>query len=813
MFDTAGSRLSFTVTGGIAETFRVSFWVGTREHDVTGATFSAALFEAHGAEHRQVAVIPVQHDERTNAVLLSVPPLAAGHYLWELRATDPAGEEVRLLYGVLTALSADDVLDKIQAADESELRELAVQQAGGSADSLVLRWQACSTAALQAAEAARSAEAAARAAERAEAAALQAAAHAAAAHADSEEIRVVNELWQQKIERVVWCNEDTGTWWVYERDTHASYRGEDGKSPYIGETGTWWVYDTASKQFVDSGEQVRGEDGRSPYINAAGNWVRWDDAARAWVDTGVCALGRDGIDGTAVRFLLVDSYEDIPQSGETCNGGIRYLVRKEGWAVIGEPAATGSGEWDALELPAYLLPSEFTHLRVPVMNDNATPMYLAVRTSTGELLGLSKNSVTWNVGDVVTWEFAEAVRVPNGATVQLFLSGAVNPGSVRMTSLMANEGVCRVRYDNVWYSERTPYLLAWGAGASDFYEVYAWVEYDGSAGWVRVDRTNELATARVYGTMKYATDMTVYGGAPVGRNAEGQACVPIAGYSMPGALRPSLATTLSSGGACGVDVDGRVWVQPCALGRYGAGKPSFNGTAEVACVGLMPDGSFGLPWATLDQGGVTKLGSRFNELNPIPYIVGVGATPDHQLANNLLFGGALQHQMPAGWTALGMDWMSGEHLEESSYYLGLATSEQFTQSRLNGLELLPASFSLLGGVRLASVVTETGHGVPTAAVVYSFLHANYYSKQEVYSREETYSKAEVDGIDRQIREDAATMYKTVEAAKSDHDALSGRIDGCMKKTASVERIEALPQGQYNRLPQVGGKTLYLIVEE
>ena len=444
MFDTAGSRLSFTVTGGIAETFRVSFWVGTREHDVTGATFSAALFEAHGAEHRQVAVIPVQHDERTNAVLLSVPPLAAGHYLWELRATDPAGEEVRLLYGVLTALSADDVLDKIQAADESELRELAVQQAGGSADALVLRWQACSTAALQAAEAARSAEAAARsaadalaAADRAEVAEENVLGKLGAAQAFMESF---NKALFEAI-RVV-----DNYLWVGGVNTGHYLRGQDGITPHIGADGYWYV---GTKRLGD--RPAFGKDGITPHITADGFWAFGE------VKTTVRAEGRDGIDGTAVRFLLVDSYEDIPQSGETCNGGFRYLVRKEGWAVIGEPAATGSGEWEALELPAYLLPSEFTHLRVPgVMNDNATPMHLAVRTADGELLGMSKNSVAWYVGDVVTWEFAEAVRVPNGATVQLLLSGPVNPGSVRITSLIANEGVCRVRYHNVWYSERTP---------------------------------------------------------------------------------------------------------------------------------------------------------------------------------------------------------------------------------------------------------------------------------------------------------------------------------------------------------------------
>lgn len=819
MFDTAGSRLSFTVTGGIAETFRVSFWVGTREHDVTGATFSAALFDAHGAEHRQVAVIPVQHDERANAVLLSVPPLGAGHYLWELRATDPAGEEVRLLYGVLTALSADDVLDKIQAADESELRELAVQQAGGSADALVLRWQACSTAALQAAEAARSAEAAARAAERAEAAALQAAEAeenvlgklgAAQAFMESfnkalfEAIRVVDNYL-----------------WVGGVNTGHYLRGQDGITPHIGADGYWYVQ---TKRLGD--RPAFGKDGITPHITADGFWAFGE------VKTTVRAEGRDGIDGSAVRFLLVDSYEDIPQSGETCNGGFRYLVRREGWAVIGEPAATGNGEWEALELPAYLLPSEFTHLRVPgVLNANETPVYLMVRTAAGELLGVSQNAVSWAVGDVVTWEFAEAVRVPNGATVQLFLrkspdgvSGTVPNEGVRLKSLLAYVGVCRVRYENVWYGERTPYLLAWGAGASVYYEVYAWVEYDGSAGWVRIDKTNDLATARVYGVMKYGTDMTVSGGAPVGRNAEGQACVPVAGYSMPGSVMPATADGDAEAGQTFMR-DGRMWVRMANPGLPGVGKTSYTRVVEnTNSIGLTEDLKFAVPRAAAFQWGVIKVGSSVPQSNGMPWIIPVGAADTGvlneyghditgQLMNNVLVGGALRTATKATWLTWVPNGINVNLLPEGSNAVGLMTSRSFSQNAAEGLVLCQATNTLLGGVTVCSTIGSGSGLVPSVGAVVNYLHANYYTRSQVYSREETYSKAEVDGIDRKIRVDASATYKTVEAAKSDHDALSGMINGCMRKTASVERIEAMPQVQYNRLPQVGAKTLYLLLEE
>lgn len=296
MFDTVGSRLNFAVVAGVGETFRVSFYDGTDTMSVLGATFQAACYVAHGDEAgEQVAVLPVEHDARDNAVLLTVPELEQGHYCWELRASDPEGRESRLLYGTLSALSGASVARLGDEAEASVLRDLSVQVADGYAAPLRLRWQSCSAGASFA-------EQAARAAERAEGAAalLQSA-------------QAFIESFEEAVSQAVRVGED-GVLVIGNYYTGVRVKAEDGVTPHIGANGNWW----SGEQ--DLGKPSRGEDGLTPSISADGYWVLGD-----WKSP-VCAAGRDGIDGTAVRRILVESVADLPQEGEMCNGGVYYYV-------------------------------------------------------------------------------------------------------------------------------------------------------------------------------------------------------------------------------------------------------------------------------------------------------------------------------------------------------------------------------------------------------------------------------------------------------------------------------------------------------
>lgn len=699
------------------------------------------------------------------------PVLEAGLWRYELTARGSDGEVARVFYGVIGSAAASDIVAAGEVVGVKGWRMLEVwlpEEAGGkveahwlSGDYVLALCEVARSAAGRAEavvveldkaveEATGRAESAAERAEEAATVAAGCARDAGTAQGGAEEalravekkfagIDEVIERWNSRVSGAIYPSSETGTWVVGDYVTSAFWQGVPA---HIGTSGNWMNWNLETQSWEDSGVRAAAKDGFSPYVDALGCWV-YVDPATGQLRQGAPAAGKDGIDGTAVRFILVDSYEEIPQSGETCNGGFRYLVRKEGWAVIGEPAATGNGEWEAWEVPAYLLPSEFTHLRVPgVLNENATPVYLMVRTAAGEVLGVSQNAVTWEVGDVVTWEFAEAVRVPNGAVVQMFLrttnegvTGVVPDEGVLMKSLLANEGVCRVRYENVWYGERTPYLLAWGAGASEFYEVYAWVEHDGSAGWVRVDRTNELATARVYGVMKYATDRTVVGGAPVGRNAEGQACVPVAEFTVAGTVKPTNELVFDGGGGTHMTPDGGMRVDAATTLASGSVLLSFDGVVTTMCIGLTADGRASVPWATLTQEGVIKLGSRLDHVNSRPYIVGIGATVNHEIAFNVLTGGAMKHlQGQSGWRdgmAPGLD-LSG--LSGDSIFFGLDTSDSFSQAG-GRLSLMEATGTLLGGVR-KMLTLGSGDDVPTGGAVTDYLGQHYYRKESLYTRTE-----------------------------------------------------------------------------
>lgn len=296
MFDTVGSRLNFAVVAGVGETFRVSFYDGTGTMSVLGATFQAACYVAHGDEAgEQVAVLPVEHDARDNAVLLTVPELEQGHYCWELRASDPEGRESRLLYGTLSALSGASVARLGDEAEASVLRDLSVQVADGYAAPLRLRWQSCSAGASFA-------EQAARAAERAEGAAalLQSA-------------QAFIESFEEAVSKAVRVGED-GVLVIGNYYTGVRVKAEDGVTPHIGANGNWWCGER------DLGKPSRGEDGLTPSISADGFWCLGD------FKTAVRAAGRDGVDGSAVRRVLVDSVAELPQGGERCTGGFFYYV-------------------------------------------------------------------------------------------------------------------------------------------------------------------------------------------------------------------------------------------------------------------------------------------------------------------------------------------------------------------------------------------------------------------------------------------------------------------------------------------------------
>lgn len=364
------------------------------------------------------------------------------------------------------------------------------------------------------------------------------------------------------------------------------------------------------------------------------------------------------------------------------------------------------------------------------------------------------------------------------------------------------------------------YYCPWYDGDDQrHFDVYAWLESDdGSGSWVCVGEANDIATAEIYGLVRLGTDTTVQDGAPVGNDASGQMRVPHADYTTPGSVRPATADVLADGGAVGFDAEGRMVAQEAAYGRYGTMKPSTSSVPGTQCVGINSDGTIGVVWAGLNNPGVVKLGSQFGQRNPIPYHQGVGATEDHKLANNLVFGGALQHQSPTAWSGKHMGWLDNQMSEtpewfEDAFYLGLLTSGQFTQSQVHGLVLESATSSLLAGVFLASTLgnpiegtaaDSRGNSVPTAAQTADYLSLFYYNKSEVFTKEET----------RRHVTSELTPYATkswVEGKGYDTaDSVNSKLSGYISKSPRVERIEVLTRDEYNKLIVRDTKTLYIM---
>lgn len=825
MFDTAGSRLNFPVVAGVEETFRVSFWVGGSGMSVLGATFQAACYVAHGDERGElVAVLPVEHESAENKVRLTVPELEHGHYWWELRVTDAVGKECRLLYGTLAALTSAEVARLAAEAEESSLRELMVEIGGGYAAPLVLRWQACSVAASLAADAARAAERAEAAADRAEDAEENVLGKLGAAQAFMESF---NKALFEAI-RVV-----DNYLWVGGVNTGHYLKGNDGITPHIGTDGYWYV---GNKRLGD--RPAFGKDGIMPHITADGFWAfgDWKSSARA--------EGRDGLDGTAVRFIIVESVEDIPTEGETCNGGFRYCVpvssermHSRSSVLFGESLNQGNYAGNLVFAARRAWNRDVGRLyELSLMcaaESNGEPseelLYAHIYfREAGDWLyaGCSTEAVAQVASQWSTWRF-DGLCVPAGLDVRVLLSqqseqvaaeGSVETVRVRVVST-ADGSLCGGR--QVAAQAQWRYLDE----SVGFYDVYAWMEDgEGNGVWHLMNRTYDFATAQVYGLMKYATDSVVAGGAPVGRNAEGQACVPIADPALPGSVMPASASGDAEGGQTFVR-DGRMWVRMANLNLPGVGKTSYTRVvANTNSIGLTEDGKFAVPPAAAFQWGVNKVGTSVPQSMGMPWIIPVGAAAEGvqneygqditgQLMNNVLVGGALRTALKSTWLSWGPNGINVNLLPDNSNAVGLMTSRSFRQSAEQGLELEQATNSLLGGVTVCSTIGSGSGLVPTVSAMVNYLRENYYTKSQVYSREETYSKAQVDAIDKKNRQDAAETYKTTAAAKTDHDALSGRIDGCVKKSESWNGEVYLTLSEYQALKVRDPKIAYNILED
>lgn len=679
------------------------------------------------------------------------PVLEAGLWRYELTARGSDGEVARVFYGVIGSAEASDIVADGEVVGVRGWRMLEVflpEVAGGkveahwlSGDYVLALCKVAEDAADRAEDAAGRAEdvsgeldaAVDEATKRAEDAAGRAEDAAERAEDDRHAIEVKFQETDAFIDgfydvalRVIVPNQTTGTWWIGGRDSKQPFQGEQGYSPQISTSGYWLVW--RDGQVVESDTRARAEDGFSPYIDSAGYWV-YVDPLTGQVGRGPLAAGKDGLDGTAVRRILVDSYADIPQEGETCHGGVYYYVKD---------STAGAGE----------------SVDIHITNWSSWLLYFTYADGVSGSLG-GYGSMDSLVNDV-------------------------NTGSYLFTAEKVDDNVVRLHPDSGAMSVQVGFgcrVLTGGA-----YVVYAWLEQGGTGGWVRVGLANDLATAEVHGLVKLGTNTIIKSGSPVGNNADGQMAVSVASYTSLGTVKPSGTAISTDGGGTHMSSDGKMLVDKADTQRFGAVKLSCGEQIPDADdnIGLRADGKIGVRRATLNEFGSVRLGSRLQQVASIPYLLSVGSITDEtkpgdtgKLANNLLIGGALQHGLAAHWTSGGRVDMVGidfGNLTAGVYYLGLYTSPSFKQSQSNGLELNEATTSLLGGVRKMTTL-GSGSDVPTGSAVLAYLNENYYTKSQTYTRTELTKDGGI--IELELKEklpiyaakELAHYLKKVDAAK------------------------------------------------
>lgn len=120
--------------------------------------------------------------------------------------------------------------------------------------------------------------------------------------------------------------------WIGGVNTGHKLKGNDGETPRYGSDGWWYIGD-------ERVGQARGDDGITPHITSDGYWAFGSQK------TNVRAAGKDGINGAAMRRVLIQSLDELPQAEER---GVYYYLKDgehydvyvwlepDGWVCVGE---------------------------------------------------------------------------------------------------------------------------------------------------------------------------------------------------------------------------------------------------------------------------------------------------------------------------------------------------------------------------------------------------------------------------------------------------------------------------------------------
>lgn len=665
MFNFLGVSSNLSVLAGRRwqSTFRFRDSESGEAAVLDGVTFHGRVH--CGEVEVEVELTLSEADEARNTVLVTIPGLPEGRWAYEVWMTAETGEAVRLLEGRISALGK-----MVEGEGVYAHRTLDVLLPGDVARRVQLEWQA-STLAVQA---------------------MQEAIRASQGVRNVEQdAKDALEKTQDALERL----EDVDD---LVEDAQAAKEGAE-----TAKEGAEAVLESAKELIANAPREF------IPTISSDGYWVLNGEKQP------YKAIGEDGLDGDRIVKHLVDSVEEIPPSGETCNSGHTYYVSVPAVLNVLEEVPGDAGDWNAWRLSADVVPHGIllSGVVVPVKNSSSTPVYLAaflrVGNATTRLLSRSVTAEAWTNGQEVSWEFVEPFAVPPGAGLELYLADSleaigetsVTRPAVHMRSPILGTGDCACRYDAGWYSRRTPYLGFLSPHAGQVL-VYEWFD---EVGWVclagNAAQAQRPATASVDGLVKLGTEMPIEQGAPVGVNEANQMMVPQATTLCSGTIILSTDEVIEGGILIGKDAVGRVVAQ----GTNVAPAQAFRwGTVKV---GTSVPQSMGMPW--IIPVGIASNGVR-NEY---------GQDITGQLLNNTVPGGALRTLVKADWVAKGISGWNVGNLPNGSNAVGvMAKKEQFDQTPDEGLVLKKATRSTVAGVQLTDnpMDAEAAHVLDAAAL-------------------------------------------------------------------------------------------------
>lgn len=147
--------------------------------------------------------------------------------------------------------------------------------------------------------------------------------------------------------------------------------------------------------------------------------------------------------------------------------------------------APAVGDFSAVRLGSTVVPHnvELGSVSIKALNAMTTPLYLVafVKTDQGAVVSthISSRSLTWAVEDDVTWDFPEAIVIPDNNYVELYLclelddilfTYVVRPGNYKFKAAYNSAIVsnCAVRYENRWYDRVVPVTFYTKAHANDY---------------------------------------------------------------------------------------------------------------------------------------------------------------------------------------------------------------------------------------------------------------------------------------------------------------------------------------------------------